>query len=204
MAGSVVPGFILIIVAKAGKGDRPNGAMPRAPLVPPHGAGASGVGSCAGAPPPAAAIPTTELAKTERGPISTRGPSLFSMSPNRATASGRINFFLPLAAQPLTIPSWLGRSMPVPRGVPAGWPSAATPVLPFSDPGGDQPRARRTKIETGRPEHWNERYNRKQHEDSPEVRRECRSLRLGRLHVMRADGALQNRDKQPRPANYII
>src|SRR5271157_1381553 len=51
--------------------------------------------------------PTPELAKTERGPISTAGPFLFIMSPNRAIASGESNFSSPLtAAQPLTILSW--------------------------------------------------------------------------------------------------
>src|SRR5208283_2001843 len=50
---------------------------------------------------------TAELTKTERDPISTSGPSIFSMSPNRATASGKSNFSSPLAAaRPLTIRSW--------------------------------------------------------------------------------------------------
>ena len=49
---------------------------------------------------------TTELAKTERGPISTSGRSIFSMSPNRAISSDKSNFSSPLAAQPLTILSW--------------------------------------------------------------------------------------------------
>ena len=45
--------------------------------------------------------PTTGLTKTERGPISTIGLSLFSMSPNRAIPSGRSNFSFPhAAAQP--------------------------------------------------------------------------------------------------------
>ena len=44
---------------------------------------------------------TAELAKTERGPISTSGPSLFCMSPNRAIRSERSNFSSPhAAAQP--------------------------------------------------------------------------------------------------------
>jgi len=48
--------------------------------------------------------PTSELAKTERGPISTIVLSLFSMSPNRAIFSDKLNFFSPLAAaRPLTI-----------------------------------------------------------------------------------------------------
>ena len=47
--------------------------------------------------------PTGELAKTERGPISTSGPSL-SMSPNQATpAEKSIRFSLLAAAQPLNI-----------------------------------------------------------------------------------------------------
>src|SRR5271157_3951300 len=49
----------------------------------------------------------TQLTKTERGPTSTSGPSIFSMSPNRAIASGKSNFSSPLAAaRPLTIRSW--------------------------------------------------------------------------------------------------
>jgi len=48
----------------------------------------------------------TGLTKTERGPISTTGLSLFSMSPNRATVSDKANFFSPLAA---ALP-WGGRS----------------------------------------------------------------------------------------------
>jgi len=36
--------------------------------------------------------PTAELPKSERDPISTSGPSIFSMSPNRAIASGKSNF----------------------------------------------------------------------------------------------------------------
>jgi hypothetical protein len=54
--------------------------------------------------------PTAELSKvskTERDPISTSGPSIFSMSPNRAIPAGKSNFSSPLAAaQPLTILSW--------------------------------------------------------------------------------------------------
>src|SRR5271166_2212193 len=47
--------------------------------------------------------PTAGLTKTERGPIVTIGPSLFSMSPNRAIASGESSFSSTLAAtQPLT------------------------------------------------------------------------------------------------------
>src|SRR5208282_182837 len=49
----------------------------------------------------------TELTKIERGPISTIGLSLFSMSLNRATVSDKSNFFSPhAAAQP-----WGGRSI---------------------------------------------------------------------------------------------
>ena len=45
-----------------------------------------------------------ELAKTEQGPISTSGASIFSMSPNRAIPSDKSNFSSPHAApQPLTI-----------------------------------------------------------------------------------------------------
>jgi len=52
--------------------------------------------------------PTAELSKTERGPISTSGPSVLSMSPNRTIPSVKSNFSSPLAAaQPLTILSWL-------------------------------------------------------------------------------------------------
>ena len=42
--------------------------------------------------------PTAGLTKTERGPISTIGLSLFSMSPNRAIHSDRSNFSSPHAA----------------------------------------------------------------------------------------------------------
>ena len=50
---------------------------------------------------------TAELAKTERGPISTSGPSIFSMSPNQAIPADKSIRFSPLAAaQPLTILSW--------------------------------------------------------------------------------------------------
>src|SRR5271157_399405 len=50
---------------------------------------------------------TTELTKTERDPISTSGPSIFSMSPNRETAADKSIRFFPLAAaQPLATPSW--------------------------------------------------------------------------------------------------
>src|SRR5271157_1037792 len=48
--------------------------------------------------------PTTELAKTERGPISMSDPSTFSMSPNQATLAEKSNRFSSLAAaQPLNI-----------------------------------------------------------------------------------------------------
>jgi hypothetical protein len=51
--------------------------------------------------------PTADLSKTERGPISTSGPSLFSMSPNQAIVSDNSIRFFPLAAaQPLAIRSW--------------------------------------------------------------------------------------------------
>jgi hypothetical protein len=50
---------------------------------------------------------TAEMPKTERDRISTSGPSMFSMSPNRAIASGKSNFSSPLAAaQPLSNLSW--------------------------------------------------------------------------------------------------
>ena len=53
--------------------------------------------------------PTAELSKTERDPISMSGPSIFSMSPNRAIPSDKSNFSSPLAApEPLTFLSWLG------------------------------------------------------------------------------------------------
>ena len=58
-------------------------------------------------------LPTTELAKTERGPISTSGASIFSMSlifsmlPNQAIPSDKSIPFSPLAtARPLTIRLW--------------------------------------------------------------------------------------------------
>ena len=57
--------------------------------------------------------PTTELAKTERGPISTSGPSIFSMSPkfsmlpNQAISSDKSIRFSPLAVtRPSTIRLW--------------------------------------------------------------------------------------------------
>jgi len=49
----------------------------------------------------------TELAKTERGLISTSGPSILSMSPNRAIPADEPTYSAPhAAAQPLAIPSW--------------------------------------------------------------------------------------------------
>ena len=42
----------------------------------------------------------SELAKTERAPISTSGPSIFSMSPNRAIASDKSIRFLPARRRP--------------------------------------------------------------------------------------------------------
>ena len=60
-------------------------------------------------------LPTTELAKTERGPISTSGASIFSMSPkfsmlpNQALPSDKSSRFSLLdAARPMTIRSWQG------------------------------------------------------------------------------------------------
>ena len=48
--------------------------------------------------------PTSELGKTERAPISTSGPSISSMSPNRPIASIKSDFSSPLSAtRPLTI-----------------------------------------------------------------------------------------------------
>ncbi len=38
---------------------------------------------------------TTELAKTERGPISRSGPSLFSMPPNQAIPAEKLIRFFP-------------------------------------------------------------------------------------------------------------
>src|SRR5271157_4004586 len=40
---------------------------------------------------------TAGLPKTERGPISTSGPSIFSMSPNRSIASDKSDFSSPHA-----------------------------------------------------------------------------------------------------------
>ncbi len=73
----------------------------------PH-SGTSGVRSCADHPPPGYCLtPTSELTKTERDPILTSGPSIFSMSPNQAIAADKINLFLPTRRrQPLTTPSW--------------------------------------------------------------------------------------------------
>src|SRR5208337_1250932 len=74
--------------------------------------------------------PTAELPKTERDPISTSGPSIFSMSPNQAIPAGKSMDSSPLAAaHPLRVLSWPRRSTPVSSGVPAGWPPAAMPVL---------------------------------------------------------------------------
>jgi len=73
---------------------------------------------------------TAGLPKTERGPISTSGPSLFSMSPNQAIVMKKTILFFPLAvAQLLTVLSWPLRSMPPAPGVPAGWLSVAMPVF---------------------------------------------------------------------------
>src|SRR5271157_1835191 len=48
--------------------------------------------------------PTADLSKSERGPISRSGPSVFSMLPNRAISSEKSNFSSPhAAAQPLNI-----------------------------------------------------------------------------------------------------
>ena len=58
-------------------------------------------------------LPTTELAKTERGPILTSGPSIFSMSPkfsmlpNQAISSDKsIRFSQLAAARSLSIRAW--------------------------------------------------------------------------------------------------
>jgi len=51
--------------------------------------------------------PTAELAKTERGPVSMSGPSIFSMSPNQAIpAEKSICCSFLAAVGPLTILSW--------------------------------------------------------------------------------------------------
>src|SRR5271157_5905439 len=51
--------------------------------------------------------PIAELLKTERDPISTSGPSIFSISPNQAIVSDNsIRFSSPAAAQRLAIRSW--------------------------------------------------------------------------------------------------
>jgi len=74
--------------------------------------------------------PTAELPKTERDPISTSDPSIFSMSPNQAIPTEKSMDSSPLAAaHPLRVLSWPRRSTPVSSGVPAGWLPAAMPVL---------------------------------------------------------------------------
>ena len=51
--------------------------------------------------------PTADLSKTERGPISTNGHSIFSISPNQAIpAEKSIRYSLLAAVGPLTILSW--------------------------------------------------------------------------------------------------
>ena len=67
------------------------------------------------------------------GPDRVERPHYLSMTPNRAMRSCKSNISSPLpAAQPLTFLScgW-EHSTPVAPGVPAGWPSAATPVVPL-------------------------------------------------------------------------
>ena len=51
--------------------------------------------------------PTVDLSKTEQGPISTNGPSILSMSPNKAIPAEKSNRSSLLAAVgPLAILSW--------------------------------------------------------------------------------------------------
>src|SRR5271157_5040607 len=55
----------------------------------------SRVRSCTDPPAGYCLTPTAELAKTERGPISRSGPSIFSMSPNQAISSEKSNLAHP-------------------------------------------------------------------------------------------------------------
>ncbi len=63
-------------------------------------------------------MPTPELGKSQRGPISTSDPSTLSMSPNQVIFTDKTICSPPLAAaHPLTVLSWPRRSTPVlPRG----------------------------------------------------------------------------------------
>jgi len=81
MADPLVPGFILIILAKAGKVTDRIGVTPRS--TPPASLHTTpddgGVGSCATHPLAKCLLATTKLAKTDRDPISTSGPSILIM-----------------------------------------------------------------------------------------------------------------------------
>jgi hypothetical protein len=76
----------------------------------PPSAGPSGVRSCADPSPLATAIHRPPDWQRPKGARSRRSVSLYiSMSQNRAIPSDKLNFFSShAAAQPLTIPSWLG------------------------------------------------------------------------------------------------
>ncbi len=85
---------------------------PHAPRLTPH-ARPAGSGRARTLPAGYCHPPTAELTKTERDPISTSGPSIFSMSPkfsmlpNQAISSDKSIRFSPLAAaRPWITPSW--------------------------------------------------------------------------------------------------
>ncbi len=85
--------------------------------------------------------PTTDLSKTERGPISMSGPTIIQYVTKPGDSRGKINPFLPTRCRPTVKHSpaagdaqrlWLQarlRSTPVAPGAPAGWPYGAMPDL---------------------------------------------------------------------------
>ncbi len=86
---------------------RPPGHCSPAPRPTPHAPrrpGPAGSGPAQTLPHWRCLTPTADLAKIERGPISTNGAAIFSMSPNQAIPAERSIRFAPLAAaQPLNI-----------------------------------------------------------------------------------------------------
>ena len=86
------------------------GHCSRATVLPPHASRLTLHASPAGSrhaqtlPAGYCLTPTAELTKTERDPISTNGPSIFSMSPDQAIPPGKSNRFYKFTADlPLTI-----------------------------------------------------------------------------------------------------
>ena len=81
----------------------------------------SRVRSCTDPPAGYCLTPTAELAKTERGPISRSGPSIFSMSPNQAIPTEKLIRFFPTRRHPIVDHSL------VPRGAQRQWLQACVP-----------------------------------------------------------------------------